>query len=175
MRRIRLLLILALCAFPLAAFAVSASAGVTAAGDGSLDVSGQGGSSGANGSVVLSGKGVVFGFVGAGAITVYAYKADSNSVPTVSGAKMTLSNDATSVVYTGSSMRFFFPGGRYKIEIDGTGIAISSVGTGSVTGTGNGTLTTDTTALTLGRAPATVSWGSSAPVIATVVAGGKST
>jgi hypothetical protein len=155
MRRISLLLLLACLAFPAAALA-----GATAAGDGSLDVSGPGPSGGANGAISLTGKGVVFGYVAHGTITVYGYKPDGNSVPNVSGAKMTLSNGASSVVYSGNAMRFLFPGGRYKLEIDGMDIDISAVGNGNVTGTGVGTLAADTVVLALGAAPASASWGS---------------
>jgi hypothetical protein len=156
MRRICLLFAIAACAVPGLAFA-----GSTAAGDGSLDVTGTGSTAGASGSLFLTGKGVAFGYVGAGAITVYGYRADGNSVPSVSGARMKLSSDASSVVYTGTNMRFLFPGGRYKISIDGTGINISAVGNGSVWALGTGTVTVDTGPLALGRAQVNATWGTS--------------
>jgi hypothetical protein len=157
MRRICILLAIACLAVPAAAVA-----GGRTPSDGSLDVSGSYGAPGATGSLSLSGKGVVFGYVAHGTITVYAYKPDGNSVPTVSGAKMTLSKNAASVVYSGNGMRFLFPGGRYTLQIDGIGIDLSAVGNGSVTGVGAGTLTADTVELALGTVPTSGSWGAGA-------------
>jgi hypothetical protein len=141
----------------------AAHAGGTATGDGSLSVSGVTPVSGANGSVTLAGKGVVYGYLAAGTITVFSYKPDANNaVPTVSGAKMKLSNNASNVTYTGSNVRFVFPGGRYRIEIDGNGLDLSAIGNGSVSASGNGSLTADNVLLAIGRAPAYATWGSTA-------------
>jgi hypothetical protein len=169
MRRFGLLLVVLACVLPAAAFGAR-----TAPGDGSLDVSGGTPSTGASGSVSLSGRGVVFGSVGAGAITVFSYKGDGNSFPTINGAKMKLSSDSSSAVYTGTNMRFLFPGGRYKIEIDGTGIDISAVGNGSVSAIGTGSLTADTASFTLGKVAVLAPWGSAGNTT-TTVAGGKNT
>lgn len=147
MRRICTLILI------VAALAVPAGAFAGRLGDGSLNVSG------ATGGIVLSGKGVVFGHVARGTIIVLSYKPDGNAVPQVSSAKMTLSSDASSVNYSGSDMRFLFPGGRYKLEIDGTGIDISAVGKGSVSAAGVGTLTTDAYPLSLGIAPTSMTFG----------------
>ena len=42
------------------------------------------------------------------------------------------------VVYTGSDVRFLFPGGRYTLVVDGAGIDLSAVGTGKLTAVGKG-------------------------------------
>ena len=154
MRRLCLTLLVGLLAFP-----ATASSGIATTGDGSLGVSGPTGTGGANGSISLAGKGVVFGYVAHGTVTVFSYRADGNAVPTVSGARMTLSNNASDVVYSGNGMRFFFPGGRYQLEIDGVGIDLSAVGNGTVSALGSGTLDADTVVLALGRVPTGVSWG----------------
>jgi len=154
MRGICLTLLVASLAFPAAA-----ASGVATGGGGSLGVSGPSGSGGATGSISLAGKGVVFGYVAHGTVTVYSYRADGNAVPTVSGAKMTLANNASDVVYSGNGMRFFFPGGRYQLEIDGIGIDLSAVGNGSISALGAGTLTADTVMLAFGKVPTWASWG----------------
>jgi len=158
MRRICLTLLV--CALVAPATAVAGgSTPTTAATSGSLGISGAPGAPGASGSISLVGKGVVFGYVAHGTVIVYSYKADGNAVPTVSGAKMTLSSDASSVVYTGNGMRFLFPGGPYQLEIDGVGIDLSAVGNGSVSALGSGTLNADNVMLALGRIPTGASWG----------------
>jgi len=135
------------------ALAVPAGALGERSTDGSLTVSG------ASGSITLVGKGVVFGHVSHGTITVYSYRADGNAVPQVSGAKMTLSGNASSVNYSGNDVRFLLPGGRYKLEIDGTGIDLSAVGNGNVAALGVGTVTTDANPIALGSVETDASWG----------------
>ena len=166
MRRICLVLVVVCLVAPVSVAAAAHGGG--AGTDGSLDVSGPTGSAGAVGSLSLSGKGVVFGYVAHGTITIYGYKADGAAVPTVSGAKMTLSKNAATVVYSGNGMRFLFPGGRYTIEIDGIGIDLSAVGNGTATGTGTGTMTADTVELALGTVPGQLSWGAGS-----IYSGGK--
>jgi hypothetical protein len=116
------------------AFPAAAPARDLAPGEGSLSVDN------ASGSLLLAGKGLVFGHLDRGTVTVLSYKPDGNSVPTVSGARMRLVGSTTNVVYTGSDMRFLFPGGRYVIEIEGSGIDISAVGRGSISALGAGTI-----------------------------------
>jgi hypothetical protein len=106
---------------------------VAGAGEGSLTVTG------ASGSLLLTGKGLIFGHVDRGTVTVLSYKPDGNAVPAVSGARMRLVGSTTNVVYSGGDIRFLFPGGRYSIEIEGSGIDISAVGKGTISALGAGT------------------------------------
>src|SRR5689334_10581446 len=116
MRRLCTLLLVASLALPAAATARDVSST-----DGSLSVEH------ATGSVILTGKGLLFGHVEHGTVTVLSFKPDGNAVPTVSGAKMKLVGSAINVAYSGNDVRFLFPGGRYSLEIDGTGIDVSAV------------------------------------------------
>ena len=100
--------------------------------------------------LTVSGHGVIFGHLGRGTITIVGdYKPDDNTaLPSVSGAKMKFTGG--NVVYSGSEIRFLFPGGRYTLIVDGTGIDISAVGTGKLAAVGkylgdagDGTVTVD--------------------------------
>jgi hypothetical protein len=42
----------------------------------------------------------------------------------------------SNVIYSGSDVRFYFPGGRYTLTVTGTGISISAVGSGSFSAIG---------------------------------------
>jgi hypothetical protein len=103
-----------------------------AAGDGSLVVSG------ANARLTVSGHGLIFGHLDRGTITIVGdYRPDDNTaLPSVSGAKMKFTGG--NVVYMGTDVRFLFPGGRYTLILDGTGIDVSAVGTGKLTAVGKG-------------------------------------
>jgi hypothetical protein len=147
------LLFLALAIPPIAA------AGRSAFGDGGLVVSN------ANGTVVVQGKGVIFGHIERGALTVVGeYKPDDTTAPSVSGARMAF-NANMDVVYSGRDIRFMFPGGKYTLRFDGLGIDISAVGKGVVVATGFGSLDGGTIsvngakAAALGPRPTTVSYG----------------
>jgi hypothetical protein len=103
----------------------------------------RGGSSGgslvvtdANARLTVSGHGLIFGHLGRGTITVVGdYRPDDNTaLPSVSGAKMKFTGG--NIVYTGSEVRFLFPGGKYTLIVDGTGIDISAVGTGKLAAVG---------------------------------------
>jgi hypothetical protein len=125
MRKLWVVLLASLSLLPAAAFAERGSSG-----DGSLVVSG------ANARLTVTGHGLIFGHLDRGSITVVGdYKPDDNTaLSSVSGARMKLAGD--NVVYVGSNVRFLFPGGRYTLIVDGTGIDISAVGTGKVTALG---------------------------------------
>ena len=94
--------------------------------------------SNANGKLTVSGHGLIFGHLDRGTITVVGdYKPDDNTaLSSVSGAKMKVTGG--NVVYTGSDVRFLFPGGRYTLVVDGAGIDLSAVGTGKLTAVGKG-------------------------------------
>jgi hypothetical protein len=136
MRKLCLLLLAALLLLPAAAVAERDASG------GSLVVSD------ANARLTLSGHGLIFGHLARGTITVVGdYRPDDNTaLSLVSGAKMKFTGG--NVVYTGSDVRFLFPGGRYTLIVDGTGIDISAVGTGKLAAVGkyfgdDGTVTVD--------------------------------
>jgi hypothetical protein len=127
MRRLTLLLLLSALAVPSLAFALR-----TGPGDGSLVVSK------ADGTITVQGKGVIFGHFDRGTLTVLDYKPDDNTAPSVSSAKMKPITAKLSVVYSGSDVRFLFPGGKYVLKIDGAGVDISAVGKGKVQVVGTG-------------------------------------
>jgi len=139
MRKLCLLLLAGLLLLPAAAVA---DRGGGSSG-GSLVVSD------ANARLTVSGHGLIFGHLDRGTITVVGdYKPDDNTaLPSVSGAKMKFTGG--NVVYTGSEIRFLFPGGRYTLIVDGSGIDISAVGTGKLAAVGrflggdDGTVTVD--------------------------------
>lgn len=125
MRKLCLLLLAVLLLLP--AVAVADRGGPSG---GSLVVSG------ASARLTLSGNGLIFGHLGRGTITVVGdYRPDDNSaLSSVSGAKMKFTGG--NVVYSGSDVRFLFPGGRYTLIVDGTGIDLSAVGSGKLTALG---------------------------------------
>jgi hypothetical protein len=119
----RILLLLLVFAFATPALALAAR---SALGDGGLVVRD------ANGTVVVQGKGLIFGHIERGALTVVGdYKPDDATAPSVSGARMGF-NANLDVVYSGKDVRFMFPGGKYTLRFDGLGIDISAVGKGVV-------------------------------------------
>ena len=127
MRKLLLILLAAVLILPAAA-----RAGRDSPGDGSLVVSS------ADGKLTVQGKGLIFGHLDSGKITVVEYKPDDNTaLPSVSGAKFKIVGGR--VVYSGNDVRFLFPGGRYNLIVEGTGIAISAVGNGKITPVGAGT------------------------------------
>jgi hypothetical protein len=109
MRKLCSILLASLFLVPAAAFAERGSAG-----DGSLVVTN------ANARLTVGGHGLIFGHLDRGTITVVGdYKPDDpTALSSVSGAKMKFVGD--NVVYTGSDVRFLFPGGRYTLIVDGT-------------------------------------------------------
>jgi hypothetical protein len=121
MRRAGLLVLCFLLALP--ALALTARA---ASGDGSLVVTR------ADGTVLVRGKGLIYGHFEQGKLTVVDYKPDGVTVPSVSGAKWRLAPGRLDVVYQGTDVRFLFPSGKYTLRFEGTGIDISAVGKGSV-------------------------------------------
>jgi hypothetical protein len=127
MRKLCLLLLASLLLVPAAAFADRVGSN-----GGSLVVSD------AVGKLTVSGHGLIFGHVDRGTITVIGdYRPDDNTaLPSVSGAKLKFAGG--NVVYSGSDVRFLFPGGRYTLVVDGSGIDLSAVGTGKLSAVGRG-------------------------------------
>src|SRR6476659_953401 len=125
MRRICLILLVSAFAAPVAALAADRTSG-----EGSLVFSD------ANGTIIVQGKGLIFGHFDQGALMVLDYRPDDpNASITVSGSRVRVVKGT----YSGSDIRFLFPSGRYTLELIGTGIALSAVGKGSVSVTGAGT------------------------------------
>jgi hypothetical protein len=109
-----------------------ARAGSDTSGDGSLVVSS------ADGKLVVQGKGLIFGHLDHGTITIVDYKPDANTaLSSVSGAALKLLGG--NVVYSGSDVRFLFPSGKYNLIVEGAGIDISAVGSGKLKAIGAGT------------------------------------
>ncbi len=127
MRRLCFFLLLSLLSLPTLALAAR-----SAPDDGTLVVSK------ANGTIMVRGKGLIYGHLTQGKLTVVDYKPDKSSAPSVSGAKFVLAPGSLDVVYTGTDIRFLFPGGKYTLRFEGTGIDISAVGKGSVQTLGAG-------------------------------------
>src|SRR5206468_1197 len=127
MRKLCLLLLASLLLVPAAALADRSSSN-----GGSLVISD------ATGKLTVSGHGLIFGHLDRGTITVVGdYKPDDNTaLPSVSGAKMKFAGG--NVVYSGSDVRFLFPGGRYTLVVDGSSIDLSAVGTGKLSAVGRG-------------------------------------
>ncbi|MBV8479557.1 MAG: hypothetical protein JOY72_04560 [Actinobacteria bacterium] len=109
---------------------LTVAAPVHASDEGALVVSN------AAGNIIIAGQGLIFGYVGHGAIVVLRYRSDGTGTPTVSGAAPTA---VGGTVYTGDDLRFYFPGGRYALQLTGSQIDISAVGNGVITTIGAGT------------------------------------
>jgi hypothetical protein len=127
MRRLCLYLLVSALTVPTLAVAAGA-----AQSDGTLVVSK------ANGTILVRGKGLIYGHLTQGKLTVVDYKPDKVTVPSVSGAKFVLAPGSLDVVYTGTDIRFLFPSGKYTLRLEGSGIDISAVGKGSVQAIGSG-------------------------------------
>jgi hypothetical protein len=155
MRKLCVLLLASQLLLPAAALAERSGAN-----GGSLVVSA------ANARLAVSGHGLIFGHLARGTITVVGdYKPDdTTALPTISGAKLRFTGG--NLVYSGSDIRFLFPGGRYSLVVDGTGIDLSAVGSGRLTALGKGLVDDGTVTIDGGLPQAiddidTVSYGKS--------------
>lgn len=126
MRRLALILLVAVAVVPAAALAAR-----TATGDGAFELRQ------VNGVVVLSGKGVVWGQMDRGSLRVTNLSPFSGPQPLVSGAERKVTTDDPDVVvYTGADLHFRLTGGKYRFRFRGTGIDLTAVGSGSADLTG---------------------------------------
>ena len=130
MRRIPLTLVLVLFAFPAAALA-----GADATGDGSLAVTGANAKS-----IIVQGRGLIYGNVDSGSVTIIDFVADDTNQFRISGSTSTKMTSSGSPRVSGTGIRFWTSGSSYTLKFEGTGIGISAVGKGTVTATGAGTL-----------------------------------
>ena len=140
----RLAWLVAALSIPTGAFAAD-----RAATDGALAVSA------AEGTISVQGRGLLFGQLDQGALSIIDFRPDDpTSAITVSGAKARTSWGVT--VYAGTSVRFLLPAGKYVIRLNGSGIDLSAVGKGTVSATGAGSLDDGTFAVNGGK-PQTLS------------------
>ena len=117
-------LCLMFAAAALAAPAVVAAAD-RSAGDGSLSVTG------GSGTIVIRGRGVVYGHIEQGTVMVLDYKPDqSTAVASISSGKVKYPYTRGKASFTGTDIRFLFPSGRYTLQFIATGIDVSAVGKG---------------------------------------------
>jgi hypothetical protein len=127
MRRILLTLALLLL-LPTAALGAE-----QATGDGSLSVTG------ATGTIVIQGRGVIYGHFDAGTLMVLSYKPDDGvSVPAVTSDKAQYAKPGAGS-FTGTDVRFLLPSGRYTIELIAANLNASGIGQGSIVASGFGT------------------------------------
>jgi hypothetical protein len=123
----KLCLILAVAALATPAVVAAADRSV---GDGSLSVSD------ASGTIVIQGRGVVYGHFDDGTLMVLDYRPDDPaSVASISSGKFRYAYTRGTGAFTGGDVRFLFPSGRYTIELVSSGIDLSAVGRGSVVAT----------------------------------------
>jgi hypothetical protein len=121
MRRLCLSLALLVLALPAAEWCAAAQA----TNDGALAVSG------GEGTLVIQGRGVIFGSFAQGSMVVVDYRpTDPTATIAVSGAVAESGQGVTT--YTGTGVRFLLPAGRYTIQLFATGINVSAVGHGTV-------------------------------------------
>jgi hypothetical protein len=131
MRRLSLILLCGLIVAP------AALAGARAAGDGVLELRS------VNGTVLVAGKGVVWGQMDKGKLAVNDLVAGDGE-PLVSGWERKVPGSCdTCTVYSGKDLHFRVTGGKYRLWFQGTGIDFSAVGVGSAQLTGD--LTVDKT------------------------------
>jgi hypothetical protein len=125
MRRLSLILLCGLIAVP------AALAGASAPGDGVLELRA------VDGTVLLAGRGVVWGQMDRGKLAVNDFlPADGDILVSGFERKVPGSCD-TCTVYFGRDIHFRVTGGKYKLFFDGSGIDLSAVGVGSAQLTGH--------------------------------------
>jgi hypothetical protein len=134
MRFLSLIGAICLLAFPASAFA---SAG--AVGDGSLSVA----NANVN-SIVVSGHGLIYGYVDQGAVTVISYTPDDSNQFQISGTTVLTKTPSGYTRYAGSAMRFLISG-TYSLRFEGSGINVSAVGKGTVAAVGSDPLAASST------------------------------
>jgi len=135
MRRLSLILLLALAVLPAAALA-----GRRAAGDGVLELKAVTGKS------IIVGHGAIWGQLDRGRLVVTDFNTADSTVPLVSGDVLRTHStlDGGVTIYVGRNIHFLFSGGRYRFAFtDGTGLDLTAVGVGNASLTGSATALND--------------------------------
>lgn len=134
MRRLAFIFVLALVAVPAAAVAADRSTG-----DGAFELRA------ANGTAILTGRGVLWGQLDNGSLRV-SDPTTANSPPLlVSGADHTRPVGENVTVYWGTNITFRITGGKYRIRFKGSGLDLTAIGSGTADLTGDPTAETDGT------------------------------
>ncbi len=132
MRRLAFIFVLAAIAGPAAAVAAGRSAG-----DGAFELRS------ANGTVILTGKGVLWGQLDNGSLRVTDPTTATAPSLLVSGAEHTRPVGENVTVYWGSNLTFREIGGKYRIRFKGAGLDLTAIGSGTADLTGDPTTATD--------------------------------
>jgi len=146
MRRICLILVFAALLVPGAASALPTGQGggaLTGAND-ALAVTG------AHGTLVVQGRGVIFGYFLSGSLLVLDYR-PYDLADTLSVSSASANYDSGIATYTGTDVRFLLPAGHYTLELIATGIDVSAVGRGTAGATADDGYATGSFALDGGR------------------------
>src|SRR5262245_20263766 len=122
MKRLALLGALATLAFSGTAFATT-----NGPNDGALSVKG------ADGKIVVNGKGGVIGHLDKGSVTIKDPNPNDGTGPIVNGADFTASLPDHTTKYWGANIRFRIIGGSFTVTVLGNGVDMSVVGRGLVT------------------------------------------
>lgn len=133
MRRLAFILVLAAVAVPAAAVAADRSTG-----DGVFELKA------ANGTVILTGHGVLWGQLDSGSLRVTdSANTTIQSSMLVSGAEQTRPVGENVTVYWGTNITFRVTGGKYRTRFKGSGLDLTAIGSGTADLTGDPTALTD--------------------------------
>jgi hypothetical protein len=122
MRRLALILLVALLALPAAALAARSDKGF-----GSFELRS------ASGVFVVTGNGVLLGQLDKGTVRVQSLTAADAADPAVSGLGLHSHelSDLSATVFSGTNIHFRVTTGKYKITFRGTGLDLTAVGVGT--------------------------------------------
>lgn len=132
MRRLAFIFVLAAVAVPAAAVAADRSTG-----DGVFELRA------ANGTVILTGRGVLWGQLDSGSLRVTDPANGTLTTLLVSGAEHTRPVGENVTVYWGNNITFRSTGGKYRIRFKGSGLDLTAIGAGTADMTGDPTTATD--------------------------------
>jgi hypothetical protein len=127
MRRLSLILLVALLALPAAAIAARADKG-----DGSFELKA------GNGTFIMTGRGVLLAQMDKGVLRVTDPTPFDAQQPAVSGAEhVRATDDPNTMIYQGSNIHVRITGGKYRLHFRGTGVDLTAVGVGTADLTGS--------------------------------------
>lgn len=132
MRRLAFIFVLAAVAVPAAAVAADRSTG-----DGAFELRS------ANSTVILTGRGVLWGQLDNGSLRVTDPTTATAPTLLVSGAEHTRPVGENVTVYWGTNITFRETGGKYRIRFKGSGLDLTAIGSGTADMTGDPTTATD--------------------------------